>query len=97
MRFKNKVGVSPETRNHQAYLLISVDKCNEPAVEEVVVEVVLVGMFVVVLVVVLPACTIFYSVTFPHASATILWTKNNNMIILWLRLLIRTRVRTKNT
>ena len=92
MRFK--VGVRSETRNHQAYLL-GVDKCNEPAVEVVVV--VLVGVFVVILVVVLPACTIFYSVTFPHASATILQTKNNNMIILWLRLLIRTRVRTKNT
>ena len=71
----------------------------------VVVVVVLVGVFVVilvvvvipVLVVVLPACTIIHSVTFPQASATILQTKNNNMIILWLRLLIRTRVRTKNT
>ena len=64
--------------------------------EEVVV-VVLVGVFVVVLVVVLPACTIIHSVTFPHVSATILQTKHNNMIILWLRLLIRTRLRTKNT
>ena len=91
-----KVGVRPETRNHQAYLL-GVDKCNEPAVEVVVVAVVLVGVFVVILVVVLPACTIIHSVTFPQASATVLWTKNNNMIILWLRLLIRTRVRTKNT
>ena len=86
----------PETRNHQAYLL-SVGKCNEPAVVEEVVVVVFVGVFVVVLVVVLPECIIFYIVTFPHASATILQTKNNNMIILWLRLLIRTRVRTKNT
>ena len=63
----------------------------------VVVVVVLVGVFVVILVVVLPACTIIHSVTFPYASATILWTKNNNMIILWLRLLIWTRVRTKST
>ena len=39
--------------------------------EEVVV-VVLVGVFIVVLVVVLPACTIFYTVNFPRASATIL-------------------------
>ena len=43
--------------------------------EEAVVEVVLVGVFVVVLVVVLPACIIFYSVTFPHASASVLQTK----------------------
>ena len=66
--------------------------------------VVLVGVFEVVLVVVvpvlvvvLPACMIIHSVTFPHASVIILQTKNNNMIILWLRLLIWTRVRTKNT
>ena len=61
----------------------------------VVVVVVLVGVFVVVLVVVVPAYTIIHSVTFPHASAIILQTKNNNMIILWLRLLIWTRFRTK--
>ena len=60
----------------------------------VVVVVVLVGVFTL-LVVVVPAYTIIHSVTFPHASAIILQTKNNNMIILWLRLLIWTRVRTK--
>ena len=72
------MGLGRETRNHQAYLL-GVDKRNEPAVEVVVV---LVGVFVVVLVVVvpvlvvaLPACTIIHTVTFPHASATGLWTK----------------------
>ena len=49
----------------------------------VVVVVVLVGVFVVVLVVVVPAYTIIHSVTSPHASATILQTKNNKMFILW--------------
>ena len=46
--------------------------------EEEVVEGVLLGVSVVVLTVVLPACMIFYTVTFPHASATILQTKKEN-------------------
>ena len=47
---------------------MSVGKCNEPALEVVV------AMIALVLVVMAPACTV-YSVTFPHASATILQTK----------------------
>ena len=66
-----KLGLG-QKRNHQAYLF-SVVKCNEPAVEVVVV--VLVVVVVPVLVVAVPAYTIIYSVTFPHASATILRTK----------------------
>ena len=56
---------------------------------EVVVVVIVVAVVVVVLVVPVPAYTIIYSVTSPHASATILQKKNNNKIILWLRVLIR--------
>ena len=44
---------------------------------------------------VVPAYTIIHSVTSPHASATILQTKNNKMFILWLSVLIRMRVGTK--
>ena len=75
IRLRVKVGVRPETRKHQAYLL-SVNKCNEPAavvvvvvvvlvvvvVVLVVVVVVLVRAFVAVLVVVVPACMIIHSV-----------------------------------
>ena len=62
-----------QKRNHQAYLF-SVVKCNEPAVE-VVVVVVLVVVVVPVLVVAVPEYTIIYNVTFPHPSATIVQTK----------------------
>ena len=42
---------------------------------EVVVVVIVVAVVVVVLVVAVPAYTVIHSVTFPHASATILQTK----------------------
>ena len=42
---------------------MSVDKCNEPALEVLVVVVIVALVLVVV-----PACTSIHSVTFPHAS-----------------------------